>query len=507
MKIAAYVHANDGTPLAPMRSYPRVKRFLKDGKAVIESNKPFTIRLTYEIKNPIVPKLHLGPDTGRTNIGLTVINDAGDIAYSAHVETCNKDVPKHMTERANHRRVSRCGERKVRQRLAIKHKTIFKDGITRKRVLPQCAKPIENKYIINSEARFANRKRPVGWLTPTARHLLHTHLKAIEMACKLLPIADITIEITKWDFAKMQNPGIKNWEYQKGVLFGFTSVEDAVYERQNGKCLICGKKHIDHYHHVVPRHLGGSDNIDNLAGLCEKCHNKVHLDADFKAKLKSKQEGLLKKFHALSVMNQIMPFLLAELVIRHPDKDIYVTSGFETAQLRKKLGLPKTHCIDAWCIAASRINVDNIAPSIVTSVAKLQPFEIKQFRRQNRAIINNQRERTYKLNGKVVAKNRHKRFEQECDSLEEWFNKMVALYGIEEAEKMRSQLKVTKSTRYYNTKGRIMPGAVFLHNGKRCVLSGQHNKGTYLRAVGCGKQDFPISKCTVILKNSGLVYL
>ena len=507
MKIAAYVKSFDGKPLEPMHSYPRVKRFLRDGKAIIVSHKPFIIQLTYELQNPKTQPKHLGCDTGRTNLGVATINNSGDVAYSAHVETCNKDVPKHMSERADHRHTSRRGERKVRQRRAIANNTTFKGGDSRERILPQCSEPIVNNYIINSEARFANRKRPDGWLTPTANHLLHTILKSIDLACDLLPIGDITIEIAKWDFTKMLNPGIKNWEYQKGVLFGHASVEDAVYERQHGKCLICDKKHIDHYHHVIPRHLGGSESVDNRCGLCEECHNKVHTDADFKAKLKSKQEGLLKKFHALSVMNQIMPFLLEELVDRYPDKDIYVTTGFETAQLRNKLGLPKTHVIDAWCIAASRIDINNIAPSIVTNVAKLRPFEIKQFRRNNRAIINNQRERTYKLNGKVVAKHRHKQFEQEVDSLEDWFNKMVALYGLKEAERMRSQLKVTKSTRYYNTKGRIMPGAIFLCDGERYVLSGQLANGAYYRAVGGGNKNFPSKDCTILQRNSGLVYV
>ena len=507
MKIAAYVKSLDGKPLEPMHSYPRVKRFLNDGKAVIVSHKPFVIKLTYELQNPAVQLKHTGCDTGRTNLGVETINHNGDIAYSAHVETSNKDVPKHMADRANHRHASRRGERKVRQRRSIANGTAFKGEDSRERILPKYEEPIVNHYIINSEARFANRKRPTGWLTPTARHLLHTILKAIDLNCDLLPVGDITVEVTKWDFAKMQNPGIKNWEYQKGKLFNYASVEDAVYDRQECKCLICGKEHIDHYHHVIPRHLGGSESIDNRAGLCEECHNKVHTHADFKALLKTKQEGLLKQFHALSIMNQIMPFLLEELVKRYPDKDIYVTSGFETAKLRNKLGLPKDHVIDALCIAASRIDTDNIDPSIVESVAKLHPFEIKQFRRQNRAIINNQRERTYKVGKAVVAKNRHKRLEQNDNSLEEWFNKVVALYGIKKAEKMRSQLNVTKSTRYYNTKGRIMPGTIFLHNGKRYVMSGQANNGMYYRAVGYGKQNFQSKQCIILQKNSGFAYL
>lgn len=505
--IAAYVKSINGKPLEPMHSYPRVKRFLNKGKAVIVSHKPFVIQLTYELRNPITQPKHVGCDTGRTNIGIVAIENDGHSVYSAHVETCNKDVPKHIKERAEHRHASRRGERKVRQRRAIANKTIFKNGDSRKRILPKCEEPIVNKYIINSEARFANRTHATGWLTPTAKHLLHTILKSIDLVCDLLPVGDITIEVTKWDFAKLENPGIKNWQYQKGKLFGFASVEDAVYERQNGRCLICDRAHIEHYHHVIPRHLGGSESINNRCGLCEECHNRVHTDVDFKAKLKTKQEGVLKKYHALSVMNQIMPSLLKELINKYPNKDVYVTTGFETAQFRNKLGLPKTHDIDAWCIAASRINTEDIKPSTIIDIAKLCPFEIRQFRRQNRAIINNQRERTYKLDGKIIAKNRKKRFEQEIDSLEDWFNKITALYGLKEAEKKRSCLTVIKSIRYYNNVNRIMPGAVFLHDGKRYVLSGQFANGNYYRAVGYGKKNFLSKRCSVIQKNSGLVYL
>ena len=216
---------------------------------------------------------------------------------------------------------------------------------------------------------------------------------------------------------------------------------------------------------------------------------------------------MLKKYHALSVMNQIMPSLLRELVNKYTDKNIYVTSGFETAQLREKLGLPKNHVIDAWCIAASRIDTDNIAPSIVNDIAKLQSYKIKQFRHQNRAIINNQRERTYKLNGKIVAKNRHKRFEQDVDSLENWYNKQLTLRGKKIADKMLSQLKVTKSTRYYNTKNRIMPGAVFLYNGKRQVLLSQQGRGQYYNSHDESCKSIPASKCRILLHNTGLVYL
>ena len=72
---------------------------------------------------------------------------------------------------------------------------------------------------------------------------------------------------------------------------------------------------------------------------------------------------------------------------------------------------------------------------------------------------------------------------------------------------MRSQLTVTKSTRYYNDKNRIMPGATFLYKNKRYVLSGQLSNGTYYRAVGCENQNFPAKECIILTQNDGFVYL
>ena len=45
----------------------------------------------------------------------------------------------------------------------------------------------------------------------------------------------IAIELNRFDFARMENPDIENWEYQKGRLAGFSSVEEAVSIQQNGK--------------------------------------------------------------------------------------------------------------------------------------------------------------------------------------------------------------------------------------------------------------------------------
>ena len=84
---------------------------------------------------------------------------------------------------------------------------------------------------------------------------------------------------------------------------------------------------------------------------------------------------------------------------------------------------------------------------------------------------------------------------------------MVELYGLKEAQRMRSQLTVQKSVRRYNTPNRIMPGAVFLCEGKRYVLTGQITGGAYYRAYGQDNRNFPAKAVKMVKNNTGLVYV
>lgn len=290
-----YVLSVDGKPLMPIHSYGRARRLVSCGKARIAARVPFTIQLTYDIPDAKTDECLLGIDPGRTNIGLCVIDSKGHVLFASDVETRNKAIAKLMLERKVHRQTSRRGERLRRQRRAIAaDRTGMAKHTEYYRMLPGYDEPICCKVIRNTEARFNNRKRKNGWLTPTARQLLQTHVNLVNEIRKLLPLSGIVFEINKFDFQRMENPNIQNWEYQKGRLWGHASKYDAVSERQDHKCLLCGKR-IERYHHVIPRHEGGSDTIDNLAGLCSDCHSTVHTDATVKTKLDTKFTGLRKK--------------------------------------------------------------------------------------------------------------------------------------------------------------------------------------------------------------------
>ena len=494
-----YVLDVNGKPLMPTCRYGKVRRMLKSGQAKTVDTLPFTIQLLKPTKTRILQPVIAGQDPGRTNIGMAAVRSDGTELYRAHIETRNKEIVSLMNDRRSFRRASRRGERLARKRLAKKLHTTAKH--LNGRILPGCEEPLAVKDIINTEARFNNRLRPEGWLTPTATQLLRTHLEAFRKLSKILPVTEVVLEVNRFAFMQLDNPDMrkKDIDFQRGPLYRTGGVEAAVSIQQDGLCLLCRKREIEHYHHIVPRSRRGSNTVNNIAGLCMKCHEKVHKDQAAVEKLQTRKSGLEKKYGGTSVLNQIIPFLTKELADRYPGHT-HVTNGWNTKEFREKHDLEKDHDIDAYYIAASIL--EN-----VQSVMQMEPYEIKQFRKHNRANIHHQTERTYRYDGKIIAKNRKKRMDQKTDALDDWLQEMVKQYGRTIANRMLSKVTVQKSTRHYNTKDRMMPGTVFLYRKKRYVMTGQLTGGAYYRAYGQEKRNFPARNVQVIRKNTGLVYV
>lgn len=507
--VLTYVLSADGKPLMPTTRCNRVAWLLKHNMARVVSKKPFTVRLAYATCD-ITQSLVLGIDPGRTNIGLTVIRETGESVYTAHLETRNKNIPRLMKARKQFRTERRTlKRRRKRQRRAIASNTVspkcvktsksqsanesknsMKYGVL-ERLLPGYETPVLCIGIKNKEARFNNRVRKTGWLTPTANHLLQTHLNAVNKICKILPITKTVLEVNKFAFMQLNDPCVKKWQYQKGQLFGYGSVEEAVCEQQDGHCIFCDKA-IDHYHHVVPRSKRGSETLTNRVGLCADHHILVHNNEKWKAKLTAKKQGMNKRYHALSVLNQIIPALSNAFAKLFPDR-FYVTSGKSTYAFREAYGINKDHHIDAYCIAASILS--NVDVKMSHTV-----YEIRQFRRHDRQACHKANlSRKYVLNGKVVATNRHKAMDQKTDSLEEY----IANGGKTES------LTVIEHNAQYKRLNRIMPGAVFELDNKRKVMfktDGFHNnQPDYVCFTDGSKIGY--SKCEKLITfNGGLVY-
>lgn len=232
----------------------------------------------------------------------------------------------------------------------------------------------------------------------------------------------------------------------------------------------------EHDHHLVPRSKGGSDTIANMAGLCEHCHTLVHTDQTAAEKLETIKAGQNKTYGVLSVLNQIIPYLV-EALSKKFNGNIRLVSGWETKQFRDENYIDKDHGIDAYCIAVIGQHPKKI------DVPETH-FQIRQFRRHDRARIKSQTERTYRLDGEKVAINRRKQLEQKTDSLEDWYQKMAAYYGRQQADRMRSKLQVQRSTRRYNNPNRAAAGNSFCISGKGI----HHDRSADRRTVFQGRR-------------------
>lgn len=495
-----YVQSINGSALMPTTRCGHVRKLLKSGKAKVVERNPFTIRLMYETSE-ITQPLYLGIDPGRTNIGAAVVKESGRPVFSAQLETRNKDIPKLMASRKAYRQAHRKLRRRDKRRRRARQNSTAVTASVIERVLPGCEKPIVCHDIRNKEARFNNRRRKAGWLTPTANHLLQTHLNLVTKIQRFLPITDVVLEINQFAFMAMDNPGVQRWQYQQGPLYQLGSVKDAVFALQSGKCLLC-QNTIEHYHHVVPRHKGGSELLSNRAGLCEKHHALVHTDPEWAAKLASKKEGQNKKYHALSVLNQIIPYLAQGLAERFPGH-VYTTTGKDTSSFREDHEVPKDHHLDAYCIACSVIG------PMRTWTLLDQPYRIKQFRRHDRQACHQQMlNRKYRLHGKIVATNRHKAMEQKNDSLEEYRKALTETVSDKYAEQVISKLVVLDHSARYKDMNRPLPGSIFVCGNKIAVMmrsDGRHNN-TPDYYLDTGGNRYRATKCKFIHHNTGIQF-
>ena len=305
--IAAYVLDINGSPLMPMHNFKKVRKLLKEKKAKVVSREPFVIKLLYEPKTHIVEDCVLGIDTGSKTIGASVFCD-GEILYASEIEVRN-DITKKMDRRRMYRRNRR--NRKTRYR----------------------------------KVRFSNRKNSIkkDRYNPTLKSKFDSHVREIEFIKSILPIKHLVLETASFDTHKLKNPNVSGWGYQRGVNYGFANSREHALCRDNYTCQICGaKKTRLEVHHIVFRSLGGSDDLDNLITLCEKCHYDLH-HGKIELKVKGKKKSSLKHATQMSVIRCML--------LKHYPEAIE-TFGYTTKQNRWNLGLDKTHYIDSAVISS-----------------------------------------------------------------------------------------------------------------------------------------------------------
>lgn len=175
------------------------------------------------------------------------------------------------------------------------------------------------------------------------------------------PIAALSQELVKFDMQHMDNPVISGVEYQQGELQGY-EVREYLLEKWQRKCAYCGAKDIPlQVEHIVARTNGGTDRISNLTIACESCNQKkgnqlveVFLKdkPDVLKRILAQAKSPLKDAAAVNTTRYALYERLKAFGL-----PIECGSGGRTKYNRARLGLEKTHWLDAACVGASTPDV------------------------------------------------------------------------------------------------------------------------------------------------------
>lgn len=310
-----YVLDIKGKPLMPTERHGKVRRLLREGLACVVRLQPFTIQLKYESKR-FKQETSLGVDAGSVHIGISATTEKKEL-FAAEV-ILRTDIVKKLSNRLEIRRNRR--NRSTRYRAA----------------------------------RFNNRCRKEGWLAPSIRYKVDSHLKVIRLLHSILPISKTTIEVAQFDIQKIKNNNIQGVEYQKGEQLGFWNIREYVLSRDGHKCQHCKGKSCDNIlnvHHIESRKTGGNA-PNNLITLCETCHKSYHR-GEFDLNVK---RG--KSLRNAAVMN-IMRWAVYEQA-KKEFTNVHITYGYVTKHTRVENRIVKSHCADAFCVSgnikAKRLN-------------------------------------------------------------------------------------------------------------------------------------------------------
>ena len=326
-----YVQDKNGKPLDPTNQ-ARARKFLDKGRAKVVQRNPFTIKIIdREKENSYTKDITLGIDAGYKEVGFSAVNENEELIGG--VLKLRDDISKKLEQRANYRRNRR--HRNTRYR-----------------------KP-----------RFDNRKKskPKGWLAPSIRHKLESHIKLINRLKDILAITKVIIEVAKFDTQKMQNYEIEGIEYQQGKLQGYL-VRNYLLEKFNYQCVYCGKEDTPfEVEHIIPKSRGGSDRVDNLTISCHDCNQKKGSQTAKEFGYPKVYQQAKKSLKSTAFMNIVRWKMVNKL-------DCDYTFGHITKMNRINLNLEKTHFNDAFVITGGN------------SQKRANPIEVNINSRNNRSL-------------------------------------------------------------------------------------------------------------------------
>lgn len=413
----------------------KARKLLKSGRAEIHAYRPvFTIRLL-EREDGYMQPIEYCCDTGYQHIGISIKSEKREYVGEERCLLADE------TERHNDRR---------------KYRTARRNRKTRHR-----------------KARFSNRKGLISkdGFAPSIRNKRDIHVALYESYCRVIPITQATFEMGQFDTQVLKaveegKPIPEGKEYQQGESYGYATLREAVFARDQYTCICCGKSAVKDgvilkLHHLGYRQGDRSNRMSNLGSVCDTCHtSKNHQPAGKLYDLKPK----LKSFKGASFMTAVKYSMVKHVREAAPDVDVQITYGAMTKLMRKELGLDKSHSNDAYAMG-------EFHPK------KRAGFtQYKKVRRNNR-ILSKFYDAKYvdirdgkKKSGSQLGCNRTGR------SIPRKNPQNERIYRGEKVSKGR----ISTRRKHYQ----LRPGDMVLFDGKKYVVKGMQNGGAYVSLEG-----------------------
>ncbi|MBN1813399.1 MAG: HNH endonuclease [Anaerolineae bacterium] len=306
-----------GNPLMPCHP-ARARKLLKKGRAVVARRAPFTIRLKDRVGGEVQPvRLKIDPGSRTTGMALVRENDGqAEVLHLAELHH-KRGIRKRMEQRRQYRRRRRSANLRYRP------------------------------------PRFLNRSasRREGRLPPSLSSRVDHVSTWVRRYRRLAPVSSISVELARFDTQKMEDPEVSGVEYQQGELAGY-EVREYLLEKWGRRCAYCGIENVPlEVEHIVPSSRGGSNRVSNLTLACHDCNQEKgnrtasefgHPEVQVQARMS------LKDAAAVNATRWAVYRMLAATGL-----PVEVGTGGRTKYNRTRLGLRKTHALDAVCVGAS----------------------------------------------------------------------------------------------------------------------------------------------------------
>lgn len=446
--MTVYVLSKDGERLMPTTRLGRVRRLLRDGRAVIASRKPFAVQLTYETTS-YTQDLEFCVDAGYEHIGVSLKSEKREYERKQYDLLADE-----KERRDDQRRYRRTRRNRLRYR-----------------------KP-----------RFDNRRTPEGWLAPAIRNKADRHVDIVTRFVAVAPITDVYVEVAQFDtqvIAAVQEgkPLPQGTDYQHGEQYGIDTLREAVFQRDRYRCIFCGRDSfkngaILHAHHAYFWRGQHGDRLSELATCCEKCHTTANHQPGGKLWGYDKP---LPRYNGAAFMNVVKWSIYTTLKELLPCQ-VHLTYGVATKRSRLELGLEKSHSNDAY--AMGRLHPTERAEERV----------LRKRRRNSRCL-----ELFY--DAKIIDIRAGKPAAGKDLGCERT-NRREPRVSDKSLRKFRGQ-KINKGHRSIRRKRySIRPGDLLLVNGRRCHAKGVHCNGSNV-IIQETKKSISIKKVEVLTHVSG----